>query len=129
MSSYTITNLKQVDDQGARFGYGGKLEARFARVPLELERSGISHFRVAAGFRTPFGHRHREQEQVYLVVSGSARLRVDDDVVELAPSDAGCPRTRCGRSRAARTAPRSSRSAPPRFDSPDVEMTPGWWSD
>ena len=51
------------------------LELRFARTPLGLEQSGLSYFRVAPDFTTPFGHRHGKQEEVYLVVSGNARVR------------------------------------------------------
>jgi uncharacterized cupin superfamily protein len=89
VADYTLLNLKtDVDDQAPRFGYAPNLESRFARKPLGLEQSGLSYFRIAPGFRMPFGHRHAEQEEVYLVLSGSARVKVDDEVVELGPFDA-----------------------------------------
>jgi uncharacterized cupin superfamily protein len=70
-----------------RFGYEEHVEARFARRALGLEQSGVSYFKIAPGFRMPFGHRHAEQEEVYLVVSGGARMKVEDDIVELEPMD------------------------------------------
>ncbi len=83
MANYTKVNLKDVEDQAPSGGLSPGLKAHFARAPLELEKSGISYFRIAPNFRIPFGHKHSEQEEVYLVVDGSARARVDDDVVEL----------------------------------------------
>jgi len=89
MSSYTKLNLKQdVEDMAPRFGYQEHVEARFARRALGLEQSGVSYFKIAPGFRMPFGHRHAEQEEVYLVLSGSARIKVEDEVLELAAMDA-----------------------------------------
>jgi mannose-6-phosphate isomerase-like protein (cupin superfamily) len=89
MAGYTKLNLKDdVDDQAPNFGLGGKIEARMARVPLELEQSGISYQRIAPGFRVPFGHRHKTQEEVYVVISGSLLANVEGEVVELGPFDA-----------------------------------------
>src|SRR5437879_2381726 len=89
MAGYTKLNLKEdVEDQAPNFGLGGKIEARMARVPLELEHSGVSYQRMAPNFRLPFGHRHKQQEELYIVVSGSARMKLDDDVVDLRQWDA-----------------------------------------
>src|SRR5215218_3161983 len=88
MSDYTVVKLWQVEDMAPRFGLGDGLQSRFAREPLGLQQSGLSIYRIAPGFRLPFGHTHGEQEEVYLVVSGSARVKIDDDVVELGPWDA-----------------------------------------
>ena len=88
MTGYTIVNLKEVEDQAPKFGYSPNLEARFARVPLGLENSGISYFRLAPNFRVPFGHKHRQQKEVHVLVGGSARMKLDDEVVELHPWDA-----------------------------------------
>jgi len=81
MGDYTITNLKEVDDSAA--GRGGDIEARFARKHLGSEHLGVSYFRYGAGFRASFGHRHREQEEAYVVVGGSGRMRLDDEIVDL----------------------------------------------
>jgi uncharacterized cupin superfamily protein len=59
-----------------------------ARVPLGLEHSGISYCRVSPGFRLPFGHKHKNQEEVYVLVSGGARMKIEDEVRDLEPWDA-----------------------------------------
>jgi len=89
MAGYTKLNLKDdVDDQGPNFGYEGKIEARMARVPLELEHSGVSYLRLAPGFRIPWGHTHKTQEEIYILVGGGLRAKLDDEIVELRPFDA-----------------------------------------
>lgn len=88
MAGYTIQNLKEVEDQAPNFGLSPDLEARMARVPLELEQFGISYQRIAPGYRIPWGHTHKVQEEVYLVVSGTVRMKLDDEVVELKQWDA-----------------------------------------
>jgi mannose-6-phosphate isomerase-like protein (cupin superfamily) len=85
---YTVVNLKEVEDAAPSAGLSPNLEARFARKPLELEQSGLTYLRMAPGWREPFGHSHGTQEEVYVVVSGSLRMKLDDDVVELRPWDA-----------------------------------------
>ncbi len=92
MPDYTIKNLKELDDIAA--GRGGNVEAYIARSHIDSEHLGISYFRYGPGFRSSLGHRHREQEEAYVVVSGSGRVRLDDevrdlrqwDVVRVAPS-------------------------------------------
>src|SRR5438552_18592918 len=88
MSGYTVQNLKNVEDQAPKFGLSPQLEARMARVPLELEEFGISYQRIAPGFRLPFAHTHKNQEELYVVVSGSMRVKLGDDIVELKQWDA-----------------------------------------
>ena len=89
MADYTRVNLKEdVDDQAPNFGLAPNLEARMARVPLELEHSGLSYQRLAPNFRVPFGHKHKTQEEVYVVVSGSVRVKLEDEIVELKQWDA-----------------------------------------
>jgi mannose-6-phosphate isomerase-like protein (cupin superfamily) len=89
MAGYTKVNLKdEVDDQAPNFGLEGKLEARMARVPLELEHSGVSYQRIAPNYRVPFAHRHKNQEEVYILLSGSLRVKLEDEILELRPFDA-----------------------------------------
>src|SRR5688500_13313869 len=88
MAGYTVQNLKEVKDQAPEFGFSPDLEARFARKPLGAEESGVSYQRLAPNFRIPFAHKHGEQEEIYIVVSGSARLKLDDEVVDLKQWDA-----------------------------------------
>ena len=88
MGDYTKINLKDVDDAAVGFGLSPNLEARFARRPLGLEKSGISYQRLAPNFRSPFGHRHDEQEEIYVILSGGGRMKLEDDVIEIGPLDA-----------------------------------------
>ena len=89
MADYTLVNLKRdVEDQAPNFGLAPNLEARMARVPLELEGFGVSYQRMAPNFRLPFGHSHKQQEEVYVVVSGGGRVKLEDEVIELKPWDA-----------------------------------------
>jgi quercetin dioxygenase-like cupin family protein len=81
MADFSIKNLKDVDDSAA--GRSGDVEARFAREHLDSEHLGVSYFRYGPGFRVPFGHRHREQEEAYIVVGGSGRIKLDDEVKDL----------------------------------------------
>jgi mannose-6-phosphate isomerase-like protein (cupin superfamily) len=89
LAEYNKLNLKEdVEDQAPKFGLSPNLEARMARVPLELEEFGVSYQRVAPNFRIPFAHRHKQQEEVYVVISGSGRAKLGDDVIDLKPWDA-----------------------------------------
>jgi mannose-6-phosphate isomerase-like protein (cupin superfamily) len=85
---YTIKNLREVDDAAAEAGVSDSLEARFAHEDLDSERSGISYQVVKAGKRQPFPHKHKEMEEIYVVVSGSGRVKLDDAVEEVGPFDA-----------------------------------------
>ena len=88
MSDYTHLNLMDAEDQAPNFGLSPDLEFRMARVPLGLEHSGISYCRVSPGFRLPFGHKHKNQEEIYVLVSGGARMKIEDEVRDLEPWDA-----------------------------------------
>ena len=82
MPAFTIKNLKQVEDSAAERGQGG-IEARFGRKHMDSDHLGVSYFRYESGFRVPFGHSHREQEEAYVVIGGSGRMRLGDEIVEL----------------------------------------------
>ena len=88
MGGYTKKNLRDVEDQAPNFGMPPGIEARFARAALGGETLGLSLQTLAPGFRIPFGHRHAGQEEVYVVLRGSARVKVDDEIVELGALDA-----------------------------------------
>jgi mannose-6-phosphate isomerase-like protein (cupin superfamily) len=131
MAAYTKLNFKQdVEDMAPRFGLSPGAESRFARAPLALEQSGLSYFKLEPGFRFPFGHRHGEQEEVYVVISGNAVLRLDDDELALERLDAV---------RIPRDMKRALQGGPdgcevlafgaPNPANKDVEMLPGWWGD
>lgn len=88
MADYTHKNLGEVKDSAPEFGVGEFHEARFARQDLEAERTGLSHIKVKPGKRMPFGHKHDEAEEIYVVIAGSGRVKLDDEVVELVELDA-----------------------------------------
>jgi mannose-6-phosphate isomerase-like protein (cupin superfamily) len=88
MADYTVRNIKELDNSAERFGLAPNVEARFARKALGTTSSGMSYQRYAPDFRQPFAHKHSKQEEVYVILSGSARLKVDDEVVELKEWDA-----------------------------------------
>jgi mannose-6-phosphate isomerase-like protein (cupin superfamily) len=85
MPDYRIKNLMDVENSAA--DRGSDIEARFARKHLDSRHLGVSYFRYAPDYRSTGGHRHREQEEAYVVVGGSGRMRLDDEVVELARWD------------------------------------------
>jgi mannose-6-phosphate isomerase-like protein (cupin superfamily) len=78
---FTIKNLMDIEDSAA--ARGPEVEARFARKHLDSDHLGVSYFRYAPEYRAPVGHRHREQEEAYVVVEGSGRIRLEDEIVEL----------------------------------------------
>jgi uncharacterized cupin superfamily protein len=129
MANVTRLNLREdVEDMAPRFGYDA--EARFARTALRLENAGLSYFRLHPGFRFPFGHRHAEQEEVYVVVSGGARIKVEDEVLDLRPFDA--LRVPGPAARAIEAGPEGAEIlafGAPNTGNRDAEMLPGWWSD
>jgi uncharacterized cupin superfamily protein len=88
MSGYTKKNLRNVENQAPKFDLPPELEARFARTALGGETVGLSLLTLEPNFRMPFGHKHADQEEVYVVLRGSARINVDSEIVELAEWDA-----------------------------------------
>jgi mannose-6-phosphate isomerase-like protein (cupin superfamily) len=86
--SYAKKNLYDVDDSALEHGLSDSQEARFPREDLGAERTGFNYLIVKPGQREAFAHRHREAEEVYLVLSGSGRVKLDDQLVELARMDA-----------------------------------------
>jgi mannose-6-phosphate isomerase-like protein (cupin superfamily) len=86
---FTRTNLKQdLDDLGSKFDGSPDLEFRLATKALGLEHSGLGYQRLPPNYRFPYGHTHKRQEETYLVIRGSGRMKLDDDVVEVEQWDA-----------------------------------------
>ena len=84
MADYTLLNLKDdVENAAERFGLGDELEARFGRKALGLEGGGFSYQNLAPNVQSSTGHRHRVQEEVYLVLSGSGRVKLEDELRDL----------------------------------------------
>jgi mannose-6-phosphate isomerase-like protein (cupin superfamily) len=89
MAGWTLSNLKDdVENSAERFGLAPDLETRFGRKPLELEGGGFSYQRLAPNYTLPFGHRHGNHEEVYLVIAGSGRVKLDGAERELRQWDA-----------------------------------------
>jgi mannose-6-phosphate isomerase-like protein (cupin superfamily) len=85
---FTHTKLTDVKDSAPEFGMEDVQEARFAKGDLDAEKTGVSHHRLKPGKRTPFGHKHEEAEEVYVVIAGSGRMKLDDEIVEVGRLDA-----------------------------------------
>lgn len=125
---FTHRKLNEVKDSAAEFGHGDVMEARFAAKDVEAEQAGFSFYRIKPNKRQPFGHRHDEAEEVYVVIRGSGRMKLDDEVIEVETLDA------------IRVAPPVTRAweagdegleviaLGARHDG-DGEIVPGWWSD
>jgi glyoxylase-like metal-dependent hydrolase (beta-lactamase superfamily II)/quinol monooxygenase YgiN/mannose-6-phosphate isomerase-like protein (cupin superfamily) len=85
---FTILNLDEVEDQAPRFGFGQLGEARFARQALNTSRTGVALHRLRPHARQAFGHRHQHAEEVYVVLSGGGRVKIDDEIHEISALDA-----------------------------------------
>jgi mannose-6-phosphate isomerase-like protein (cupin superfamily) len=85
LSAYTLVKVSEIPDQGPNLGIAPNVEIRFLRNDLGCESCGVSYMRLAPNHRQRSGHRHKVQEEIYLLVSGSARVKAGDDVVELEP--------------------------------------------
>ncbi|MEA2207672.1 MAG: hypothetical protein QOF54_149 [Solirubrobacteraceae bacterium] len=86
--SYTKMNLTETVDSAPQFGLEEIGEAHFAREELDAQTTGFSFHVLRPGKRQPFGHRHDRAEEVYVVVSGGGRMRLDDEVIEISELDA-----------------------------------------
>jgi mannose-6-phosphate isomerase-like protein (cupin superfamily) len=87
-ADFTHLNLDQVEDAAPGNGFGERWEARVARTDLGAERTGVTHFRLRPGKRSPFTHRHREAEEVYVVISGSGSVKLGEEIRPVRPLDA-----------------------------------------
>ena len=86
--SYAKKNLREVEDMAVKHGLSDKQEARFARGDLGAEQTGINDLTVKPGQREAFAHRHGEAEEIYVVLAGSGRVKLDEELVDLTPLDA-----------------------------------------
>jgi mannose-6-phosphate isomerase-like protein (cupin superfamily) len=88
MGDYTHMSVLSVEDSAEKFGFGETHETRFGHGAFEAEQTGFSLHRFKPGKRQPFGHRHDSAEEIYFVVSGSGRVRLDEDILELREREA-----------------------------------------
>ena len=130
-TKYTVLNLKEVDNQGPNFGIPeDKYAIHMARVPLGCENSGVTYSRMAPGYRQPFGHKHKRQEEIYVLVSGSMRGKLDDEIVDVQPFHA--LRVAPDTMRAFEAGPEGAEYiaiGAPNTGPGDADVVPGWWSD
>ena len=131
---FTRTNLKtDLEDLGSNFAGSPGLEFHHASSALGLEHSGLSHQRIPPDYRFPYGHTHRTQEELYLVVGGSGRMKLDDEVIDVAAWDV--VRVPPGTWRGYEAGPDGLEllvfGAPGLGEDPraDVEGERGWWAD
>jgi mannose-6-phosphate isomerase-like protein (cupin superfamily) len=84
MTDYTVVRIADVPDLAAEVGMDPEhFEIRFLREALELRNFAVTVERFDAGWKPARGHRHATQEEVYLLVSGRAQAKLDDEVIEL----------------------------------------------
>jgi uncharacterized cupin superfamily protein len=128
MSDFSIKNLREVEDMASSYGYSETQEARFAHEDLDAEWTGLAYHVVHPGRRQGFGHRHQDAEEINVVLSGSGRVRLDDELVEVGPLDA---------IRIAPQVTRAFEAGPEGLEllvfgarhPGDVEMVPDFWTD
>src|SRR5438045_7939365 len=88
-SGYTKVNLiDDVEDAALPNGFGHRWEARVARGPLGAQQTGLTHFRLRPGRRSPFSHRHSEAEELYVILDGSGTIKLGDELIEVRRHDA-----------------------------------------
>jgi mannose-6-phosphate isomerase-like protein (cupin superfamily) len=125
---YTLKQLTEVEDSAVKFGMSDIQEARFCSGDLEAKDTGVSLHTLKADKRQPFGHKHDKAEEVYVVIAGSGRVKLDDEVIDIAKHDA------------VRVAPGVMRSFEAGSDGMEMlafgahhegdgEVIQGWWSD
>ncbi len=125
-ATYTIRTLTDAEDAAAKHGMGAMGEARFPNEDLGTQQTGLSHHRLRPQARQPFGHRHQDAEEVYVVLSGSGRVKLDDDIAQIGPLDA---------IRVAPTVARAFEAGPEGLEllafgplrPGDGELLPEWW--
>lgn len=86
--AYTHKRVSEIKDSAPEFGYEEVQEARFATGDLNAEDTGVSFLTVKPGKRQGFAHRHEQAEEVYVVLAGSGRAKLDDEIIDLAERDA-----------------------------------------
>jgi mannose-6-phosphate isomerase-like protein (cupin superfamily) len=125
---FTLKKLTEVEDSASKFGFEAVQEARFAKNDLETADTGVSLHRVKAGTRQAFAHKHEGAEEVYVVLGGSGRVKLDDEIVAIEALDA---------IRVAPQVVRAFEAGPdgievlafgPRHDG-DGEVIHDWWTD
>ena len=129
MADYTKKNVSELKDSAPEFGFGEIGEARFPAKELEAEQAGFAHHRLKSGKRQAFGHKHSDAEEVYVVLAGSGRAKLDEAIIDVGALDA--LRVAPGVIRAFEAGPDGDLvllAFGPRHAG-DGELIQGWWSD
>ena len=124
---FTRVNLSEVEDSAPGLGLGEHQESRFATEAVGSRSIGVTHHRFAAGARQPFAHMHEKPEEVYVVLSGSGRLKLDDEILELRRLDAVRVEPQLLRAFEAGPDGLEVLAFGPHYEG-DGELVPGWWS-
>ena len=128
MARYTHKNLSEVNDSAPGFGFGEVGAIRFAKDDLGAERTGVTHMKLNPGQRMPFGHKHDQAEEIYVVIAGSGRMKLDDEIVEIVELDAIRVSPEVGRGFEAGPEGISFLAMGARHDG-DGELLQDWWTD
>jgi mannose-6-phosphate isomerase-like protein (cupin superfamily) len=125
---YTLKKLTDVEDSAPQFGFAEIQEARFAKNDLQTQDTGVSHHRLKADKRQAFAHKHEQAEEVYVVLAGSGRVKLDDQIVQVETLDA--IRVAPGVTRMFEAGPGGIEllAFGPRHDG-DGEIVKDWWTD
>ena len=123
-------NIRESEDFAPKFGISSELKAHFPKRELDCEIGAVGLERLAPGFRQPFGHRHKTQEELYVIVAGSGRVKLDDEIVDVRQWDV---------IRVAPPVMRNFEAGPdglevlafgaPIAEENDGEIEMGWWAD
>jgi mannose-6-phosphate isomerase-like protein (cupin superfamily) len=127
-TGYARINIDEIEDVAAKFGMGEVGEARYVREDVGAQGVGLSWYRLNPGRRTGFGHRHEEVEEIYVVLGGTGRVKLDDEILDLRRGDL------------VRVAPATVREfeggpdgmellATGTHANGDGELVHGWWTD
>jgi mannose-6-phosphate isomerase-like protein (cupin superfamily) len=128
MADFSQINLQDVTDTAA--GRAPGLEARMARSAMGSEHLGISYFKLDPGVRAPYGHHHKVQEEAYVVVAGSGRFKLDDEIIDVEQWDV--IRVAAAVVRGMEAGPDGLELVIAGSDRPeggDGELVAGWWED
>lgn len=125
---YTLKKLTDIEDAAPKSGFGDVQEARFAKEALATESTGFSYHRLLPGKRQPFAHKHAQAEEVYVVIAGSGRVKLDQEIVALDALDALRVSPEVTRAFEADASGMELLVFGPRCDG-DGELLMGWWAD
>jgi quercetin dioxygenase-like cupin family protein len=88
MGSYTKINLRELENMSPKHGHDKYMEARFATKPLGLTKSGLGMQKVLPNRTVPFKHRHGEQEEIFICISGNGYMVLNEQKIPITQWDA-----------------------------------------